>query len=94
MTIPFAKSGLKRAEVLENIRKSIVTAIKRGSLFVLYLGAASIEHADWKKKLCKKVRVCACMFVCMFACMYVCTTTTFPYPKSCCVYLMKFKDLT
>lgn len=54
MTIPFAKSGLKRSDVLENTRKSLVAAIKRGSLFALYLGGTSIEHADWKKKLCKK----------------------------------------
>lgn len=54
MTIPFAKSGLKRSDVLENTRKSLVAALKRGRLFALYLGATSIEHADWKKKLCKK----------------------------------------
>ena len=57
MTIPFAKSGLKRSDVLENTRKSLVAAIKRGSLFALYLGGTSIEHADWKKKLCKKVKL-------------------------------------
>jgi hypothetical protein len=28
--------------------------IYAGSTFVLYLGEASIETADWKKKLCKK----------------------------------------
>jgi len=42
-------------------------AIKTGSLFVLYLGVTSIEHADWKKKLCKKVsakaRCCALLLV-------------------------------
>ena len=55
LTIPFAKSGLKRTDVVENCRKKLVSALKTGTTFALYLGNASIEHADWKKKLCKKV---------------------------------------
>jgi len=54
LTVPFAKSGLKRAEVLENCRKTLVGALKSGSMFCLYLGDCHIEHADFKKKLCKK----------------------------------------
>jgi hypothetical protein len=55
MTVPFAKSGLKRNDVVDNCRKSLVAALKTGRLFAMYMGAMTIEHADWKKKLCKKV---------------------------------------
>jgi len=54
LTIPFAKAGIKRSDLLDRCRKTLVGAMKSGTTFVLYLGAASIEHADWKKKLCKK----------------------------------------
>lgn len=54
VTIPFAKSGLKRTDLVEGCRRTLVSALKTGTTFALYLGAASIEHADWKKKLCKK----------------------------------------
>jgi len=52
-TIPFAKSGLKRNEVLENCRKTLVGALKSGTTFALNMGDCNIEHADFKKKLCK-----------------------------------------
>ena len=55
MVIPFAKSGLKRNDVVERCRKKLVCALKTGATFSLYLGGCTIEHADWKKKLCKKV---------------------------------------
>ena len=54
LTVPFAKAGVKRNELIERCRKSLVGAIKSGRTFVLYLGSMTIEHADWKKKLCKK----------------------------------------
>lgn len=55
MTIPFGKSGVKKEDVMERCRKRLVGAMKSGSPFVLYLGAVTIEHADLKGKLCKKV---------------------------------------
>jgi hypothetical protein len=55
LTIPFGKSGLKKEEIMERCRKKLVSAMKTGKLFVLYLGGVSIEHADFKTKLCKKV---------------------------------------
>jgi hypothetical protein len=54
LTIPFAKSGIKRTDLVEKCRKTLVGAIKTGSKFAFYLGDTSIEHCDWKKKLCKK----------------------------------------
>lgn len=54
LTIPFGKSGLKKEEVMERCRKKLVSAMKTGKLFVLYLGQTNIEHADFKTKLCKK----------------------------------------
>ena len=54
LTVPFGKSGLKRDDVMENCRKSLVGALKSGTMFCLYLGECNIEHADFKKKLCKK----------------------------------------
>lgn len=54
LTIPFAKSGIKRTDVVEKCRKTLVGAIKTGSKFAFYLGDTTIEHCDWKKKLCKK----------------------------------------
>lgn len=55
LIVPFAKSGLKRNDVVEKCRKKLVGALKSGGTFVLYLGSCSVEHADWKTKLCKKV---------------------------------------
>lgn len=54
LVIPFAKSGIKRNDVVEKCRQKLVGALKTGSTFSFYLGHCSIEHADWKKKLCKK----------------------------------------
>ena len=56
LCIPFAKGGKKRQDVVEGCRRTLVGAMKTGSTFVLYLGSSSAEHADWKNKLCKKVR--------------------------------------
>ena len=54
LTIPFGKSGLRSKDVLENCRKTLVGALKSGTTMAFYLGDANIEHADFKKKLCKK----------------------------------------
>lgn len=54
LTVPFGKSGLKRTDVMENCRKTLVGALKSGTMFCLYLGDCCIDHADFKKKLCKK----------------------------------------
>ena len=54
LAVPFAKSGVKRGDLIERCRKSLVGAIKTGGTFVLYLGSMTIEHANWKQKLCKK----------------------------------------
>ena len=54
LTIPFAKGGVKRGELMERLRKGLVGALKAGRPFVLYLGGTTCEHADFKKKLCKK----------------------------------------
>jgi hypothetical protein len=54
LTIPFAKSGVRVKDVVERLRKGLVSAIKTGTIFVLYLGDCTYEHADFKKKLCKK----------------------------------------
>jgi hypothetical protein len=54
LTVPFGKSGVKREEVMERCRKKLVAAMKNGTVFVLYLGGVTIEHADLKTKLCKK----------------------------------------
>ena len=39
---------------MERLRQTLVGAMKSGNTFVLYLGGCTYEHADWKKKLCKK----------------------------------------
>jgi hypothetical protein len=54
LSIPFAKSALKRGDLMERLRKTLVGAIKTGQTMALYLGDVQIEHADFKKKLCKK----------------------------------------
>jgi hypothetical protein len=54
LMIPFGKSGIKRSDIVERCRKSLVQAMKTGGTFVLYLGQVSIDQADWKKKLCHK----------------------------------------
>ena len=54
LTIPFAKGGLKRGDLVERVRRSLVAAIKTGKIFCLYLGSMTAQHADWKKKMCKK----------------------------------------
>eukprot|EP01038_Epipyxis_sp_PR26KG_P012847 gene12847-17221_t len=54
LTVPFGVSGVKREDIMEKCRSRLVGAMKSGSLFVLYLGEVSIEHADFKTKLCKK----------------------------------------
>lgn len=54
LTIPFGKSGVKKEEVMERCRVKLVSALKTGGTFVLYLGDVSIEHCDFKTKLCKK----------------------------------------
>jgi hypothetical protein len=56
LTIPFGKSGLKKEDIMERCRKKLVGAMKTGKLFVLYLGGVTIDHADFKTKLCRKVR--------------------------------------
>ena len=43
-------SEIKRGDLVERCRKSLVGAIKTGGTFVLYLGSMTIEHANWKKK--------------------------------------------
>ena len=53
LTLPFAKSGLKKSDVLERCRKSLVKAMKSGQVFALYLGNVTIDHICFKK-LCKK----------------------------------------
>jgi hypothetical protein len=55
LSIPFGKSGIKKEDIMERCRKRLVGAMKHGSIFVLYLGGVTIEHADLKGKLCKKV---------------------------------------
>jgi hypothetical protein len=54
LVIPYATSGIKRTEIMERCRQKLVGALKSGSLFALYLGGVTIEHADFKTKLCKK----------------------------------------
>ena len=54
LVIPYSVSGVKRSDVMEKCRSRLVGAIKSGSTFVLYMGGVHIEHADFKKKLCKK----------------------------------------
>lgn len=54
LVVPYSTSGVKRSDVLEKCRLRLVGALKSGSLFVLYLGGVTTEHADFKKKLCKK----------------------------------------
>ena len=54
LCIPFAKSGLKRSDCLENYRKVLVGALKAGTTFALYLGELTAEEANFKKKMCKK----------------------------------------
>jgi hypothetical protein len=56
LTVPFGKSGIKKEDMMEQCRAKLVTAMKTGSVFALYLGDVSIEHADFKTKLCKKVQ--------------------------------------
>ncbi len=56
LSVPFGKSGIKKEDIMERCRKRLVGALKHGSIFVLYLGGVTIEHADIKGKLCKKVR--------------------------------------
>lgn len=55
MTVPFGVSGVKREDIMEECRQKLVSAMKTGGTFALYLGQVSIEHADFKTKLCKKV---------------------------------------
>lgn len=54
LTVPYAKSGIKKQDVMERCRKKLVGAIKTGATFVLYLGDIRTEHADFVHKLCKK----------------------------------------
>mmetsp|Transcript_14330 Transcript_14330/g.21462 ORF Transcript_14330/g.21462 Transcript_14330/m.21462 type:complete len:401 (-) Transcript_14330:46-1248(-) len=54
LVVPYATSGVKRSDVMERCRSRLVGALKSGSTFVLYLGSITVEHADFKKKLCKK----------------------------------------
>jgi hypothetical protein len=54
LIIPYSVSGIKRETIVEKCRTRLVGAIKSGSTFVLYMGGVHIEHADFKKKLCKK----------------------------------------
>ena len=56
MTVPFGKSGIKKEDIMERCRVRLVSAIKTGATFALYMGDVRIEHADFKTKLCKKVR--------------------------------------
>ena len=54
LVVPYAVSGIKRTDVMEKCRARLVGALKSGSMFALYLGGVTVEHADFKKKLCKK----------------------------------------
>ena len=54
LTIPFAKGGIKRNDLMEKMRIELVNCMKSGKTFVLYLGGVTNEHADFKNKLCKK----------------------------------------
>lgn len=54
LVVPYAISGVKRSDIMERCRTKLVSALKTGGTFVLYLGGCTIEHADFKKKLCKK----------------------------------------
>ena len=54
LVVPYSVSGVKRSDVMEKCRSRVVGALKSGSTFVLYMGGVTIEHADFKKKLCKK----------------------------------------
>ena len=38
LVVPFGKSGVKRQDVVERLRKSLVGAMKSGMVFALYLG--------------------------------------------------------
>jgi hypothetical protein len=46
LSIPFGKSGIRRGDVIERCRKTLVGALKTGSTFVLYLGTVNIEHVS------------------------------------------------
>lgn len=54
LIVPYAKGGPKRETLMEDGRAKLVLAMKTGVPFVLYLGHVTIEHADFKAKLCKK----------------------------------------
>ena len=54
LSIPFAKSGIKRSDIVENCRKTLVGALKSGNTFAFYMGYCTSEHGNWKKKMCKK----------------------------------------
>lgn len=54
LVVPYATSGVKRTDIMEKCRQRLVGALKSGSVFTLYLGGVTIEHADFKTKLCKK----------------------------------------
>ena len=54
LVVPFGKSGVKRQDVVERLRKSLVSAMKTGTIFAMYLGEVNIAHADFKTKLCTK----------------------------------------
>jgi len=43
LVVPFGKSGVKRQDVVERLRKSLVGAMKSGMVFALYLGTE--EHS-------------------------------------------------
>eukprot|EP00981_Chlorochromonas_danica_P002209 scaffold437_cov168-Ochromonas_danica.AAC.26 len=54
LVVPYGKSGVKKEDLMERCRHTLVSSMKKGQLFVLYLGGVTIEHADFKTKLCKK----------------------------------------
>lgn len=54
LTIPFAKSGLKRDDVLEGLRKKLLGAMKAGTTFAFYMGDCTRQQVHFKNKFCKK----------------------------------------
>lgn len=55
LSVPYAKSGVKMADVQEMMRAKMVNAMKRGTICCLYFGQMTGAQVDVKRKLLKPV---------------------------------------
>ena len=83
LVVPFGKSGVKRQDVVERLRKSLVGAMKSGMVFALYLGRKSLDLSRCRCTLLFSQINPSLYFTCMYSYTHMTHPLTCPVITLC-----------